>query len=110
LVRSADRKLFLIVDNLRVHWAKRVTTWIEANRDRIEVFYLPPYAPDHNPDEFMHNDLKQRLARRRIPKDQAGLKSGLQSHMRSLQRRPAKSGPSSRPPPSAMQHKALPDV
>jgi transposase len=90
LTKSAGRKVFLIVDNLRVHWAKSVTAWVEANRDRIEVFYLPPYAPDHNPDEFMHNDLKQGLARRRIPKNRAGLKSGLQSHMRSLQRRPAK--------------------
>ena len=38
----------------------------------------------------MHNDLKQGLARRRIPKDRAALKSGLLSYMRSLQRRPAK--------------------
>jgi len=90
LIKSTDRKVFLIVDNLRVHWAKSVTAWVKANQDRIEVFYLPPYAPDRNPDEFMHNDLKQGLARRRTPKDRAGLKSGLQSHMRSLQQRPAK--------------------
>jgi transposase len=90
LVNDAPCKVFLIVDNLRVHWAKSVTAWVEANRDRIEVFYLPPYAPEYNPDEFMHNDLKQGLARRRIPKDPAALKSGLQSHMRSLQKRPAK--------------------
>jgi hypothetical protein len=107
LTKSAGRKVFLIVDNLRVHGAKSVTAWVEANRDRIEVFYLPPYAPDHNPDEFMHNDLKQGLARRRIPKNRAGLKSGLQSHMRSLQRRPPKSKPSSKHLRSAMQHRAV---
>jgi hypothetical protein len=90
LIKDAPCKVFLIVDNLRVHWAKSVTTWLAANSEQIEVFYLPPYAPDHNPDEFMHNDLKQGLARRRIPQDRAALKSGLQSHMRSLQRRPAK--------------------
>lgn len=90
LIKDAPRKVFLIVDNLRVHWAKSVTAWVEANRDRLELFYLPPYAPEHNPDEFMHNDLKQGLARRRIPKDQAALKSGLHSYMRRLQRRPSK--------------------
>jgi transposase len=90
LVKDAPGKVFLIVDNLRVHWAKSVTAWLEANRERIEVFYLPPYAPDHNPDEFMHNDLKQGLARQRIPKDRAALKSSVRSHMQSLQRRPAK--------------------
>jgi transposase len=90
LIKDAPRKVFLIVDNLRVHWAKSVTAWVEAHSDRIELFYLPPYAPDHNPDEFMHNDLKQGLARQRIPKDRVALKSSLQFHMRSLQRRPAK--------------------
>ena len=90
LIRHARCKVFLIVDNLRVHWAKSVAAWIAANRDRIELFYLPPYAPEHNPDEFMHNDLKQGMARRRIPKDKAALKAGLRSHMRSLQRQPSK--------------------
>jgi transposase len=90
LIKDAPRKVFLIVDNLPVHRAEAVTAWLEANRERIEVFYLPSYAPDHNPDEFMHNDLKQGLARRRIPKDRAALKAGLLSYMRSLQRRPAK--------------------
>jgi hypothetical protein len=90
LIKDAPGKVFLIADNLRVHWAKSVTAWVAAHSDRIELFYLPPDAPDHNPDEFMHNDLKQGLARRRIPKDRAALKSGLHSHMRSLQRRPAK--------------------
>lgn len=46
LVKGAGRKLFLIVDNLRVHRANGVTAWIEAHREQIEVFYLPPYAPE----------------------------------------------------------------
>lgn len=90
LIRDAVRKIFLIVDNLRVHRAKIVTAWVTANTDKIELFYLPPYAPERNPDEFLNNDLKQALARRRTPKDKAGLKSGLTSYMRSLQKRPAK--------------------
>ena len=90
LVRDAVRKIFLIVDNLRVHRARIVTAWVEANKNKIELFYLPPYAPDRNPDEFLNNDLKQAMARRRTPRDKAGLKSGLTSYMRGLQKRPAK--------------------
>jgi transposase len=82
--------VFLILDNLRVHRARLVTEWVKANSDRIELFYLPPYAPEHNPDEFMHNDLKQTLARRRISKTRAALKSGLLSYMHGLQKRPGK--------------------
>jgi transposase len=90
LVKDARRKIFLIVDNLRVHRAKPVTAWVRANRHQIELVYLPPYAPEYNPDEFMHNDLKQTMARRCMPKDKAGLKSFLRSHMHRLQKMPAK--------------------
>ena len=90
LVQGADRKLFVIVDNLPVHRAHRVTAWVQNNADRIELVYLPPYAPEHNPDEFLNNDLKQAMARRRTPRDKVALKSGLTSYMRSLQRCPAK--------------------
>ena len=90
LVREAARKLFVILDNLPVHRAHRVAAWVQNHADRIELFYLPPYAPEHNPDEFLNNDLKQAMARRRTPRDKAALKSGLTSYMRSLQRCPAK--------------------
>ena len=90
LVQGAGRKLFVIVDNLRVHRARRVRAWVEANAERIELFYLPPYAPEHNPDEFLNNDVKQALARQPVPRDKVSLKAGLTSYMRSLQRRPAK--------------------
>jgi transposase len=90
LITGAPRKVFLIVDNLRVHRARLVTAWVQANADRIKLFYLPPYAPEHNPDEFLNNDVKQAMARRRIPRTKAAMTSGLRSYMRSLQRRPAK--------------------
>jgi transposase len=90
LIREAARKLFVIVDNLPVHRAHRVTAWVQNHADRIELFYLPSYAPEHNPDEFLNNDLKQAMARRRTPPDKAALKSGLTSYMRSLQHCPAK--------------------
>jgi hypothetical protein len=67
LIREAVRKLFVIVDNLPVHRARRVTAWVQDNAERIELFYLPPYAPEHNPDEFLNNGLKQAMARRRTP-------------------------------------------
>ena len=39
---------------------------------------------------FMHNDVKQAMARGRIPKDKASMRSGLHAYMRGLQRRRAK--------------------
>ena len=46
LVRDADRPVFLIVDNLRVHHAKALQPWLEKNRKRLRLFYLPSYSPD----------------------------------------------------------------
>ncbi len=46
------------VDNLRVHHAKVVKAWLAEHKDEIEVFYLPSYSPELNPDEYMNCDLK----------------------------------------------------
>lgn len=61
LTKDAERKVFLILDNLRTHHSKKVTQWLEDHRDTIEVFYLPAYAPELNPDEYLNNDLKQTI-------------------------------------------------
>ena len=58
LVHDSTKKVFLILDNLRVHHSKKVQAWLEKHRDEIKVFYLPPYAPEYNPDELMNSDLK----------------------------------------------------
>lgn len=58
LIQDAQRKVFLIVDNLRVHRANRVRDWVAENTEKIELFYLPPYAPELNPDEYLNRDLK----------------------------------------------------
>jgi hypothetical protein len=65
------------------------TDTLKVHRDRLELFYPPSSASEHNPEEFLNNDLKQTSAPRRTPKTKAALKSGLTSYMRSLQRQPA---------------------
>ena len=58
LVKSAGRKVILILDNLRVHHAKKVKAWLAEHEEEIEVFYLPAYSPELNPDEYLNCDLK----------------------------------------------------
>jgi transposase len=53
--------VFLILDNLKVHHAKLVTAWLAERKDQIEVFYLPPYSPEINPDEYLNRDFKTEL-------------------------------------------------
>ena len=41
LIKAKEQKLYLILDNLRVHHSKLVRKWVEENRDKIELFFLP---------------------------------------------------------------------
>jgi len=58
LIANVSHKIFLILDNLRVHHGKKVQAWLEKHKDHIEVFYLPPYSPEINPDEYFNHALK----------------------------------------------------
>ncbi|WP_237747474.1 transposase, partial [Acidithiobacillus thiooxidans] len=61
LIQDAPQKIYLVVDNLRVHHAKVVTAWLADKKDRIELAFLPPYAPESNPDEYLNRDFKTAL-------------------------------------------------
>jgi transposase len=50
LVKGTNKKVFLVLDNLRVHHSKKVTAWLAKRKAEIELFYLPPYAPEYNPE------------------------------------------------------------
>jgi transposase len=49
--RRLGKKVFLILDNLGVHHCKPVKAWLAEHVADIEVFYLPSYSPELNPDE-----------------------------------------------------------
>lgn len=90
LVRDTDRTVFLILDRLNVHRAAQVRVWVRAHRGEIAVFYLPPYAPELNPDEYLNGDLKLGVASRVPARTQPELARAARSHLRTLQHRPAR--------------------
>jgi transposase len=86
LIKDAGRKVVLVVDNLKVHKAGKVTAWVESHRHEIELVYLPSYAPDHNPSEYLNNDLKQALRRTPQPDGEDELIGNTRSVLRTIQR------------------------
>ena len=88
LVKGADRKVFLIVDNLRVHHSKAVKAWLEEHKEEIAVFYLPSYSPELNPDEYLNGDLKQCIRSGLPARSEKALTKKTRSFMRKLQNRP----------------------
>jgi len=92
LVRRSKRKILLILGNLRVHHAKPVKKWlaVEELKNKIEVFYLPSYSPELNPDELLNADLKRRVATAAPASTAKALTRTAVSSLRSLQKQPAR--------------------
>jgi len=86
LTYKQERKIVLILDNHRVHHAKKVRAWLEKHQDRIALFFLPAYAPELNPDELLNQTVKQKLMRKPPPSNQKQLKSLVRSCVCSVQK------------------------
>jgi transposase len=90
LIRNSTKKIFLILDNLRVHHAKVVQQWLGKNAEKIEVFYLPSYSPELNPDELLNADLKQRVTAAVPSNTKIQLVKTTSKALRSIQRQPSR--------------------
>lgn len=88
LIQKQERKIFLILDNLKVHHGKKVQSWIAKHKGKIELFFLPPYAPEYNPDEYLNNAVKGRTHRRKMSRNKEELASHVRSTLAELQKEP----------------------
>jgi transposase len=89
LVRSMQgRKVYLILDNLRVHHSKPVKQWLEQHQEQIAVHHLPSYSPELNPDERLNRALKSKLGVLPAARSERELQKQIIGQMRSCQRQP----------------------
>lgn len=88
LLRLRRRKVLLIVDRHPAHRSAQVKRWLARHAARVELFFLPGYSPDLNPDEFLNQDVKSNALGRRRPATRAEMISGVRSYLRSTQRQP----------------------
>ena len=77
-------KVFLVLDNLKVHHGKLVLAWLEEHKDEIEVFYFPSYSPEINPDEYLNQILKQNIHNGIPPRNEKQITQKITSFMVSL--------------------------
>jgi putative transposase len=55
-------KILLVLDNARAHRSKELEPFLEANKDKLELFFLPPYCPDLNPMEWFWKFLRKQVS------------------------------------------------
>jgi transposase len=89
LIEGVDQKIFLILDNHKIHRAQKVKKLVSSLDGKVELFYLPPYSPELNPDELVWADVKKKVGRVAVfSKDH--LKHRVMGALRSLQKLPDK--------------------
>jgi transposase len=89
LIRNRKRRIFLIVDRHPVHLARATKRWLQKHSQQIRVFYLPPYAPELNPDELLNQDVKSNALGRLRPRDREEMMFTVRQYLRCTQKIPA---------------------
>ena len=88
-MRGRKRPVFLVLDGHPAHIAKVVAQYVQRLAGRLELHFLPGYAPELNPDEFVWNHLKrQGVSKTPLRRDES-LRNRVQSDLAAIQSRPA---------------------
>ncbi|OHV55968.1 IS630 family transposase [Pseudofrankia sp. BMG5.36] len=89
LLHDDGGKVFLVVDGVKYHDSKVVREFVAAAEGKLRIFYLPPYAPDTNPDEWVWNNVKTAQIGRKMITSVSDLYSKALAALRRLQENPA---------------------
>lgn len=88
-MRGRKRPVFLVLDGHPAHSAKLVAQYVRRLAGRLELHFLPGYAPELNPDEFVWNHLKrQGVSKTPLRRDES-LRSRVQSDLANIHSQPA---------------------
>jgi len=88
LLADIEGKVFLIVDRSSVHTAKETKEFVASTGGRLELFFLPPYSPELNPDEWVWKNVKHDQIGRKSVRNFGELKNTAESALRRLQKTP----------------------
>ena len=86
--RGGRGKVFLVVDGHPSHRAKVVAAYVAACRGQLELHFLPPYAPDLNPDELVWQYAKTNGVARKPLKQNESLKQRVETDLAAIKAKP----------------------
>jgi transposase len=88
LLYDIPGKIFLIVDGHSAHTSTETKRYVASTEGRLTLFYLPPYSPELNPDEWVWKNVKHDQVGRRAARTLEELKNGIENAIARLQRLP----------------------
>lgn len=90
LLIGANSKIFLVLDNASIHHSQQTRDYVRSVSEKLELFFLPPYAPELNPDELVWNQVKNHTVGRQSFRTKKSLRDTLLDTFESLSRTPEK--------------------
>jgi transposase len=87
-LRGRRRPVFLVVDGLPAHRAACVARFVQALRGRLELHFLPGYAPELNPDEFVWNYVREQGVSKTPLRQNESLRVRLDADLRAIKNNP----------------------
>ena len=83
-MRSRSGPVYLVVDGHPAHKANAVKSLIKELKGKLELYFLPPYAPDLNPDEFVWAYMKTNGVSKKPLRKNESLKERVESDLASI--------------------------
>jgi transposase len=90
LIRDVENRIFLIVDGSSVHTARETREFVESTQGKLRLFFLPPYSPELNPDEWVWKNVKHDTIGRSAIRGKDDLRAVALGALRHLQKVPGK--------------------
>jgi transposase len=81
MIKYSRQKIYFVTDGHPAHKTKMLNEWLAENKDRIEVFFLPPYSPELNPQEYVNQDVKTNIIGKKRPVNKAQMRTNVEDFM-----------------------------
>ena len=88
-MRGRKYPVMMIVDGHPAHRARIVRDYVQSLKGKLEIYVLPGYAPELNPDEFVWNHLKKQGVSKKPLRQGESLRARVQQDLERIRRTPA---------------------
>lgn len=81
MIKYSREKIFFVTDGHPAHKTKMVKGWLEENKKRIEIFFIPPYSPELNAQEYLNQDVKTNVIGKKRPINKGQMRENVEGFM-----------------------------
>jgi len=81
MIKYSKQKIYYVTDGHPAHKTKKLNEWLVENKKRIEVFFLPPYSPELNAQEYVNQDVKTNVIGKKRPANKEEMRGNVEGFM-----------------------------